>query len=135
MQARFHQTPPPAVLREESRSWIDRAEPDDALRRIPLAADGEIALLHLDDHPMNVLVDRGKISAVLDWTNVRAGDSRADLAVAGQVHGMAPFYAWAAAFMVRDLAPRVGRPDLPWLTEDLLAHVRAWGDEWLAWSM
>lgn len=37
-------------------------------------------LLHLDFHPRNVLVDRGAVTAVLDWANAHAGDPRADLA-------------------------------------------------------
>jgi hypothetical protein len=38
------------------------------------------SILHLDYHPLNVLVENGRTSAVLDWTNVAAGDRRADLA-------------------------------------------------------
>jgi aminoglycoside phosphotransferase (APT) family kinase protein len=37
-------------------------------------------LLHLDYHLLNVLVDDHHITAVLDWTNARSGDPRADLA-------------------------------------------------------
>jgi aminoglycoside phosphotransferase (APT) family kinase protein len=119
-------------------------------------------LLHLDYHPLNVLVKHGAISAILDWTNARAGDPRCDLArtesiltfaplphpgtqatdtkealisgwrrgytaSAGPVHGMGSFRAWAAAFMLHDLRPRLGRPDLPWLTEELLERVKDWG--------
>jgi hypothetical protein len=116
---------------------------------------------------MNVLIDRDQISAVIDWTNARGGDPRADLArtalllryaplldddstcnarrVRRQFHAgwregyrammgapgeMAALYAWAAAYMIDDLSPRVGRPDLPWLTESLLAEVSAWGARW-----
>ena len=38
------------------------------------------ALLHLDFHPMNVLTDGKRITAVLDWVNAMPGDPRADLA-------------------------------------------------------
>jgi aminoglycoside phosphotransferase len=38
------------------------------------------ALLHLDYHPLNVLTDGERITAVLDWTNAAAGDPRTDLA-------------------------------------------------------
>ncbi|MBM7788392.1 phosphotransferase [Tenggerimyces flavus] len=41
--------------------------------------DGD-ALLHLDWHPLNVLVDNGALTAVLDWDNARAGHPYADLA-------------------------------------------------------
>lgn len=168
IQAAIHATPAPAALGRDPVSWIEWAEPDSALRdRLRRSSDGE-ALLHLDYHPANVLVERGRVSAVLDWANARAGDRRADLArtaailrfaplgarptlvtviarrafVAGWQHGyrgmtgwltgMAPFYAWSAAVMSRDLAPRVGRSDLPWLTPALLADIRRWGDGWRA---
>src|SRR5438132_39917 len=38
------------------------------------------ALLHLDYHLLNVMTDRSRVTGVLDWTNARAGDPRADLA-------------------------------------------------------
>jgi hypothetical protein len=116
---------------------------------------------------MNVLVADGRISAVLDWANARAGDPRADLArtasilrfapldpevprplgsllqrlfiagwrrgyrdVTGPISGMAPFYAWAGEVMIRDLTPRLGRPDLPWLDLQFLDRVRQWADGW-----
>jgi aminoglycoside phosphotransferase (APT) family kinase protein len=50
--------------------------------------------------------------------------------MAGPIRGMAPFYAWAAAVMVNDLSPRLGRRDLPWLTPAFLDEVRAWGAGW-----
>ena len=168
IQAAIHAAPVPAVLRRHPVSWIEWAEPDAALRdRLRRSSDGEV-LLHLDYHPANVLVEGGRVSAVLDWANARAGDRRADLArtaailrfaplavrpssgtaivrrafiagwrhgyrgMAGRVTGMAPFYAWAAAVMSHDLAPRVGRTDLPWLSPALLAEIRRWGDGWRA---
>jgi hypothetical protein len=159
---------PPAVLHVHPTPWIDWADPDDALRNCLLeVARGPEALLHLDFHPMNVLVADGRVSAVLDWANARIGDPRADLArtasilrfgpldpsmprplesivrrafiagwrrgyreVAGPVSGMAPFYAWAGKVMVRDLTPRLGRPDLPWLDPSYLERVRQWADDW-----
>ena len=50
--------------------------------------------------------------------------------IAGPVIGMAPFYVWAGMVMVRDLTPRLGRSDLPWLTPTLLEQVRDWTDAW-----
>jgi aminoglycoside phosphotransferase (APT) family kinase protein len=170
MQARLHQTPAPADLRETATPWIDWAEPDDALRRRLQAVAAEpSALLHLDYHPLNVLVADRQVSAILDWTNARAGDPRLDLArttailhlapiagclptplsamarraltagwrngyrsLAGPISGMAPFYAWAGALMVREFTPRLGRSDLPWVTPVFLARVQAWTDDWLA---
>jgi len=52
--------------------------------------------------------------------------------MAGRVTGMAPFYAWAATVMRHDLAPRVGRTDLPWLTPALLNDIHCWGEGWRA---
>lgn len=168
-QARVHQTPPPTMLLERPTDWIELADPDDALRHHLLATvSGPPALLHLDFHPLNVLVVDRQVSAILDWTNARAGDPRADLArtaailrftpvwdclpapvagvvrrlfvagwrhgyreLAGPAHGMAPFYAWAGAAMVRDLRPRLGRADLPWITEALLADIETWSAGWL----
>lgn len=40
----------------------------------------EDRLLHIDYHPLNVLVEDGAVTAVLDWANARRGDPRADLA-------------------------------------------------------
>lgn len=151
-------------------SWIDWGVPDDALRRLLLACDtGRDALLHLDLHPLNVLVQDRRVTAVLDWANARPGDPRADLArtasilrfaplpagtpaplartvrrileagwrrgyreAAGPIRGMAPYYAWAASAMVKDLSPRLGRRDLPWLTSAFLGRVQEWGAMWRA---
>jgi aminoglycoside phosphotransferase (APT) family kinase protein len=170
-QAAVHAVPPPEALLAHPTPWIDWANPDDALRECLLRAvargPGIFALLHLDFHPLNVLVADGRISAVLDWANARIGDPRADLArtasilhfgpldpgvpwllesavrraliggwrrgyrdVAGAVGGMAPFYAWAGAVTIRDLTPRLGRPDLPWLDLPYLERVRQWADAW-----
>jgi aminoglycoside phosphotransferase (APT) family kinase protein len=167
MQARLHQIDAPDALRSEPYRWINWADPDDALReRLLGAATLSGTLLHLDYHPLNVLVADRQISAILDWTNACTGDCRADLArtaailrfaplpglpaplstvvrrtfiagwrhgyrkVAGPLHGMAPFYAWAGMLMVRDLSPRLGRPDLSWLTPAFLNQVQSWADVW-----
>ncbi|MFS0863448.1 phosphotransferase family protein [Fredinandcohnia sp. 179-A 10B2 NHS] len=37
-------------------------------------------LLHLDYHPLNILTDGEKITAVIDWANASAGDYRFDFA-------------------------------------------------------
>lgn len=52
------------------------------------------------------------------------------LAEAAPVRNMAPFYAWAGQGMIRDLSPRLGRPDLPWLTAGYLDRVQAWTADW-----
>lgn len=170
IQAMIHQCSAPTELLADRYAWIALAAPDGALEDQLRKASGErAALLHLDYHPLNVLVEHQQVTAILDWTNARAGDPRADLArtaailrfapldlespaarsaslrreliagwsqgyraVAGPSRGMAPFYTWAGAFMVRDLSPRLGRPDLPWLTEERLERVQAWTDDWRA---
>jgi aminoglycoside phosphotransferase (APT) family kinase protein len=54
--------------------------------------------------------------------------------VAGQIDNLAPFCWWAGLVMERDLAPRLGRPDLPWLTSNFLTSVRNWTADWSAKS-
>lgn len=152
MQARMHQIPAPAGVLRPEHAWIDWAAPDAELgAMLRRHASREQMLLHLDYHPLNVLVQGDVISGVLDWTNADGGDPRADVArtdailrflpgnpawslernarvrhlvlggwrqgyqqIAGALTGMAPFHAWAGALMRRDLAPRLGRADLPW---------------------
>lgn len=171
VQAAIHATPPPAGL-EHPVPWFEWGEPDGELRmRLLVAPHRPAALLHLDYHPLNVLVAEGEVAAVLDWANARVGDPRADLArtlsilrlaplprgpaapaavaalraieagwrrgyreAAGRIGGqeLAPFCAWAGAVMLRDLAPRLGRADLPWLTDAHLDRVRRWTARWRA---
>jgi aminoglycoside phosphotransferase (APT) family kinase protein len=91
VQATVHAVPPPEALLAHPTPWIDWADPDDALRDcLFAAARGPEALLHLDFHPMNVLVADGRISAVLDWANARIGDPRADLARTASILHFAP---------------------------------------------
>jgi aminoglycoside phosphotransferase (APT) family kinase protein len=90
-QAAVHAVPPPAALLAHPTPWIAWANPDDALRDcLCAAARGPNVLLHLDFHPMNVLVADGRVSAVLDWANARAGDPRADLARTASILRFAP---------------------------------------------
>jgi hypothetical protein len=42
---------------------------------------------------------------------------------------MAPFYAWAGAVMVKDLAPRVGKPGF-WFRPDHLEAIQKWAEAW-----
>jgi aminoglycoside phosphotransferase (APT) family kinase protein len=167
-QAAIHAVPVPPDLEATATSWLAWMPPDPALRNI---LQREVvptnALLHLDYHPLNVLVDGDEISGVIDWANARAGDPRADVArtaailqfapvpvemppdaarvlrrallagwrqgyreVAGQPRGMAPFLAWAGQAMTADLTPRLGRPDLPWLTSAYLKRIERWTEGW-----
>lgn len=78
MLARLHQVEPPDEVRQ--RSWLDWFTIPVALNRALEAVAGPRRLLHLDYHPLNLLTDGTDITAVLDWTNARVGDPRADLA-------------------------------------------------------
>ena len=97
-QAAIHAIPVPPGCLGEASSWIDWGNPDDALRRLLLeSASGQHALLHLDLHPMNVLVQGRQVSAVLDWANARIGDPRADLARTASILRFAPLPAGTPA--------------------------------------
>ena len=69
MHARIHALAVPAALLDVVPAWDSQ--------RDDLAA---ASLLHMDYHPLNVMVHDGQVSGVLDWANVRVGDRRADLA-------------------------------------------------------
>lgn len=171
-QAAIHMVKVPPQSQMETSHWIEWAGPDEPalqerLREISPAA---ASLLHLDYHPLNLLVQGQRITAVLDWANARPGDPRADFArtytilkvepwgpyepsaplrlvrwllekswrygyrqVAGpavnSVRAMAPFYAWAGAVMVRDLAPRVGKTG-SWFQQHHLEAIQQWAEQW-----
>ncbi|HET7772164.1 MAG TPA: aminoglycoside phosphotransferase family protein [Chloroflexota bacterium] len=81
-QARIHAVPAPPELAAAPRAWMEWAGAE-AVRLVPrleAQAPSPPRLLHLDYHPLNVLTDGARITAVLDWTNTRAGDPRADVA-------------------------------------------------------
>lgn len=64
-----------------------RAERDAVMAAWEAAAavpawDGPPLWLHGDLHPANILVDRGRISAVIDFGDITAGDPATDLSVA-----------------------------------------------------
>lgn len=77
-QAMLHRVP---VAGNELPDWIDFFGPiDEPLRRRLRQAQGPPRMLHLDYNPYNVALEGGRISGLLDWTNARTGDPRADLA-------------------------------------------------------
>ncbi len=111
LQARINSIQAPPELRDALSGWLASAraaDPDvDALaRRVDLAAN---ALLHLDYHPVNILTDGERITAVVDWTNAAAGDPRADVArtvsliSAGPIppHPLRPLLSLARGLLVR----------------------------------
>ena len=82
MQVAIHAVPAPELLRQQPEAWMywkceGEQAIQDCLRRI---TSGEIALLHLDYHPLNVLTDGRQITGIVDWANAHAGDARADAA-------------------------------------------------------
>ena len=161
MQARMHRVEAPDVLAEHPDDWIAWLGPDQPAlaERLRASRYPGHALLHFDYHPLNVMTDGERISAILDWRNAAAGPPRADaarthailwidapaivpppvrpllrlftsgwragyLVDGGSLDEMAPFYAWAGAVMLRDLAAKRSPGDL--------ARIRCWTDGWLA---
>ncbi len=91
-QAAIHAIPVPPGHISPPLSWVEWAQPDDALRHLLLArASRRHVLLHLDLHPMNVLIHGRRATAILDWANARSGDPRADLARTASILRFAPF--------------------------------------------
>lgn len=72
-QATLHTIAAPAGLPAAADSWLARLNPE-----LPSEASGA-QLLHFDLHPLNVLVDGGGVSGVIDWTNAASGDPRLDV--------------------------------------------------------
>jgi Ser/Thr protein kinase RdoA (MazF antagonist) len=69
----LHQASAPAAL-----PTVEPPEPDDGWSLAELS--GGSAVLHLDFHPYNVLVDDHGVSGIVDWVNARAGHPLVDLA-------------------------------------------------------
>jgi aminoglycoside phosphotransferase (APT) family kinase protein len=163
VQAAIHALPAPADLPTPATFWEASSLPEPGLAAcLALLPARPPALIHLDYHPLNVLVEGEQVTAVLDWANAGAGDPRADLArtlsiiqlaplpelatetgrailrsfeagwrrgyeqAAGPIGNLGPYRWWAGVVMERDLAPRVGRADIPWLTPAYLSRVRRW---------
>jgi aminoglycoside phosphotransferase (APT) family kinase protein len=77
-QAQIHQS---RLEDAPSADWIDCFGPVDAPMRDRLEqVQRRPALLHLDYYPANLIFASGRLSGILDWTNARIGDPRADLA-------------------------------------------------------
>jgi aminoglycoside phosphotransferase (APT) family kinase protein len=66
----------------------------------------------------------GMLRRLLAWSWRRGYEE-----VAGPLQEMAPFYAWAGAVMVRDLAPRVTDPQ-SWWQPHHLEQIRGWTRRW-----
>jgi aminoglycoside phosphotransferase (APT) family kinase protein len=94
MQARIHRVPAPFDLTPDAHAWIGWAgRHHDALEaRLRELSRHRPVLLHLDYHPLNVLAQGLRISAVLDWANARPGDRRADVARTLTILRLSPRY-------------------------------------------
>jgi aminoglycoside phosphotransferase (APT) family kinase protein len=153
LQAAIHRVAAPAQLRANWIAWAGPLEPRLAARLERLSLDRPARLLHLDYHPLNVLVHNGHVSAVLDWTNAHAGDPRADFARTVTILRLSPPRAGALERAMRllvEIGWRCGygplgsdmAPFYAWagaaMQHDLadrfsaseLAHVRRWTHEW-----
>ncbi len=52
--------------------WLNRHQPGES---------EQPSILHMDFHPINIMIDRGRITAVLDWHEADVGDRCADVAI------------------------------------------------------
>jgi aminoglycoside phosphotransferase (APT) family kinase protein len=81
MHARIHAIPAPEGPEYPPDRWLDWGMPLDApLRERVRAIARPSVLCHFDYHPLNVMTDGARVTAVLDWPNALPGDPRADLA-------------------------------------------------------
>ncbi len=109
--------PPPVLAGVPNSTLAPEAEP-------PSLAGGD-SLLHLDLHPLNVLVNAaGEVSGVVDWANTAAGPSVLDRARTWSILTLDP------AVLARRFEPRVAALVRGWSDaagfEDLPAQARAW---------
>jgi aminoglycoside phosphotransferase (APT) family kinase protein len=82
MQAGMHAIPLAETPPYAPNQWLDWGGPLDAPLRARLLAVARrpLVLCHFDYHPLNVMLDGARVTAVLDWPNGLPGDPRADLA-------------------------------------------------------
>ncbi|MGC8486674.1 MAG: phosphotransferase family protein [Clostridia bacterium] len=80
LQAELHAGGASAALAELDQGWAypQSSEEASALQACP--DDGPRTLVHLDFHPLNLLAEGGRLTAILDWVNAGAGDARRDVA-------------------------------------------------------
>lgn len=68
-------------VKQLSHAWIDWIPNQTGpLRTIIERLSQAPSLIHLDYHPLNVLSDGQRITALIDWTNAYVGDPRVDIA-------------------------------------------------------
>jgi aminoglycoside phosphotransferase (APT) family kinase protein len=77
---RLHAVVAPDGLDRPDRSWLALGGPAlEPLRARLVAVSPPDRLLHLDYHLLNVLVDGGEVTGVIDWENTRTGPPWMDL--------------------------------------------------------
>lgn len=92
LQARLHGiAAPPELAVDAPRDWLSRVLPRHAhlAERLLAASTASDRLVHLDYHPLNVIVD-GATTSIIDWAYAAAGDARADLALTAVALEIAP---------------------------------------------
>ncbi|MEJ7838171.1 MAG: phosphotransferase, partial [Thermomicrobiales bacterium] len=89
-QAHIHSMTPPPGLQRFSDSWRSRIGDPALQNALNLHATGRDAFLHLDFHPLNILVEGDRLVAVLDWANAEIGDPIIDLARTEAILQLAP---------------------------------------------
>lgn len=122
VHARLHALPIPPEVEGE----VPRLETG-------LPAPARPAWLHLDYHPLNVLAEGGRVSAVLDWENVRLGDARADVARTLSILSVDPGV-WGAGREVRQRLRTFRRGYLAGYAGSLVAELPpflAWAGEFM----
>jgi hypothetical protein len=102
-QAAMHRIAAPPALRATWIAWAGPLRPGLGAYLERLTRGRPPRLLHLDYHPLNVLVQHGQVSAVLDWTNAHAGDPRADFARTLTILRLSPPYGGAVERALRTL--------------------------------
>jgi len=93
MHARLHTIPaPPEFAATAPGDWLSRVLPEHLYLadRLQTAGTATDMLIHLDYHPLNVIVDRSGDASVIDWAYSAAGDVRADLALTAVTLEIAP---------------------------------------------
>ena len=92
LHARLHTIPAPSEFAAGAPGdWLARVLPRHAHLAERLQSDGAASdtLVHLDYHPLNVIVD-GADASIIDWAYSAAGDVRADLALTAVALEIAP---------------------------------------------
>jgi aminoglycoside phosphotransferase (APT) family kinase protein len=82
--------------RQELAIRVERAMLDGLLPGVQWLVDnepqapGSLSICHGDFHPLNVLVDKGKVSGVIDWTYARIADPAYDVGATIALFGQGP---------------------------------------------